>query len=136
MAKHPIVGQYTNLEEVREAMKTNPWAFVYATDELRDNRELALEAVAINGSTLAQASERLRGDREVVLAAVSQFGGAWQWIAPELKNDLEIALAALNSDRYHWVFFWLPDELRAHPDVRNRFLAIGNSTSIVLSYNK
>jgi hypothetical protein len=48
-----------------------------------------LAAVEKKGTALIYASEDLRGDREIVLAAVQQFGSALQCASEELRNDEE-----------------------------------------------
>lgn len=48
--------------------------YMYASAELRSDREMVLSAVKQNGLALEYASEELRGDLDVVLAAGAQNG--------------------------------------------------------------
>jgi hypothetical protein len=63
-------------EVVLEAIKYNKLNFEFASTSLRDDKEVALEAVANNMQTLQYASERLRGDRDVVYNAIKEHGMA------------------------------------------------------------
>ena len=77
-------------------------ALEYASDELKNDREILLVAVTKNGLALEYASKELKNDREIVLAAVKQdcWGPpfALQYASDELKNDREIVLAAVNQN--------------------------------------
>jgi hypothetical protein len=66
------------------------FAFQYASEELKGDREVVLAAVAQNYFALQYASEELKGDKEVVLAAVAQGGRALQYASKELKGDKEV----------------------------------------------
>ena len=49
---------------------------------------MVLEAVKQNGSALKYASEELKNDKEVVLEAVKQDGFALEYDSYELQNDI------------------------------------------------
>ena len=71
----------------------------YASEELRNNKEVVLEAVKKNGSALEYASERLQADKDVVLAAVKQYGDSIvyaNWDS-DVLYDREIILAAVKQ---------------------------------------
>lgn len=53
-----------------------------------DSLELVKEAVSKNGRLLEYASERLKDDKDVVLAAVSQNGNALKYASERLKDEL------------------------------------------------
>jgi hypothetical protein len=55
-----------------EAVKEWGDSLWYASNELRNDREVVMEAVMQSGWALEYASERLRKDREVVSVAVLQ----------------------------------------------------------------
>ncbi|MGZ3633864.1 MAG: DUF4116 domain-containing protein [Parachlamydiaceae bacterium] len=52
-----------------------------------------LAAVQQNGLLLQFASEYLKNDREIVLAAVQQDGSALQFASEQLKCDNQVVLA-------------------------------------------
>ena len=54
-------------------------------------------AVAQNGSALQYASDELKNDKEIVMAAVAQNGSALQYASDELKKDQEIQAACKQS---------------------------------------
>jgi hypothetical protein len=59
----------------------------YASDRLKNDKEIVLKAVSNYGLALRYASERLKNDKEVVLKAVSQNYSVFEYISNELKND-------------------------------------------------
>ena len=61
---------------------------VYASDSLRDNKELVAKVVSINGSELKYASEGLRNDPEIAFIAISQNPEATQYVGSNLIMDL------------------------------------------------
>lgn len=62
----------TDKKELLELVKKYGWIFKYASEELKDNKEVVLEAVRNNCFDLRYASERLRDNEEVVLTAVKK----------------------------------------------------------------
>ena len=83
----------TNKKEALKAVKQNGWALEFASDELKNDREVVLEAVKEKGSAgfaLEYASEELKNDRKVVLEAIKEYGGALKYASDELKNDPEL----------------------------------------------
>ena len=54
-----------------------------------------LAAIGENGMVLQFASDELRNNKEVVLAAVEQDGRALQFASEDLKGDEDIVLAAV-----------------------------------------
>ena len=57
-------------------------------------KEEALPAVTQDGYALAYASERLKDDKDVVLAAVTQFNYALACASKRLQDDKDVVLAA------------------------------------------
>ena len=57
-------------------------------------KEEALPAVTQDGHALNYASERLKDDKDVVLAAVTQYGHALSYASERLKDDEDVVLAA------------------------------------------
>jgi hypothetical protein len=74
----------------------------YASDELKNDREIVLKAVAnyhsTDGLAFQNCSIGSRGDREIVLAAVSKHGHNIKYASDELKNDREIVMLAIAND--------------------------------------
>ena len=62
----------------------------YASEELRNDKEVVLEAVKKYGDALQFASEELRNDKEVVLEAVKENGNAIKYASPELQEDEDV----------------------------------------------
>eukprot|EP01052_Picozoa_sp_SAG31_P058957 SAG31_NODE_18304_length_641_cov_0.710332_1_plen_118_part_10 len=77
-------------EAVLKAVQRNWKAFLYASDDLKGDRQVVLEVLKQDGPPahiLPLSSEELRGDREIVLEAVTQDGVALQYASEELKGD-------------------------------------------------
>ena len=70
----------------------------YASDRLRDNKEIILEAVKINGWALKYASPRLKDNKEVVMEAIKNDEFAVMFASDRLKNDRDIANECLSRD--------------------------------------
>ncbi len=120
------LGRFADDKEiVMEAVRADSRNFEFASDRLRDDREVVLAAIGSERETkineylsvyedkrktiekvldtvldepgvLSFAGEQARNDRAVVLAAVRKRPMALEFAGPELKNDLEIVLTALN----------------------------------------
>jgi uncharacterized membrane protein YgcG len=96
-------------------MAENGQALVFASEELKGDREVVLAAVAQNWWALKFASKELKGDRDVMLAAVAQNGWAFQFASKELKGDREVVSAAVAQDR--WALQFASEELKGDRDV-------------------
>merc|ERR1711865_1074188 len=83
-----------DIELVMSAIKVDPMAFKFASDELRNNADFVLEAVKVNWIALKHASLKVRSNAKVVLEALSQDFEALQYAAPDLLTDPEFALQA------------------------------------------
>jgi len=70
-----------------------------APDNIRSDREVVVAAVRHLGNNLIYASEELRDDKEIALLASSSpgFGGVYQHLSTELRADRELLLAALEQ---------------------------------------
>ena len=85
-------------EVVLRAVTQNGHALEYASQELQGDREVVLRAVTQNGHVLKHASQKLRADREVVMAAVTQNADVLYYASEALKADIEIVMAAVTQN--------------------------------------
>ena len=118
-----LLYKFTNLQNDKEAvltaMESNPYAYTYASPELRGDKEIQLALVNQNGSLLELvlnaskevvlaavknkgtalrfAGHVLRADKEVVLAAVRKDGSALYYASPDLREDKEVVMAAVQN---------------------------------------
>eukprot|EP00854_Cymbomonas_tetramitiformis_P019328 gene19328-23111_t len=98
---------------ISAAVSTNGRLLRYASESLRDDRELALIAVA-NGDALSVLSERLRDDKEVVMRALTSKYPAERLVdglssgaksaSNRLKEDKEVVLAAMEQNVFQFRF--------------------------------
>lgn len=110
-------------EFVSEVVGVNGSVIFYASEEIKDDEELARKAIS-GGASLVSVSERLRNDtdfvcwaierdrpavlrsagekaqdtRRVVLAAVSRQGTALDWASERLQDDIEVVSIAVKED--------------------------------------
>ena len=82
-------------QDVLAAVTRNGFALKYASETLKDDRDVVLAAVAQNGFALEYASETLKKDRNFLLDAVAQNGWALRYASETLKNDRDVVLAAV-----------------------------------------
>jgi hypothetical protein len=59
-----LVQNVDSLQYASEAVKKDGHSFGYASDELKNNKDVVIEAVKNNGHSLQFASEELRKDKE------------------------------------------------------------------------
>jgi hypothetical protein len=77
----------------------NPNAFVYASDNLRDNELLATAVIKKDGMCFANASERLQNMIELVILAVSKSVKPLIHASLEIFNDPRLADAFETQNR-------------------------------------
>lgn len=92
--------------------KRNGSPLQFASDRLKNDKEIVLEAVKANGYALQFASDELKSDKEIVLKAVKESGYALKYASDELKNDIEIVLEAVKENGY--ALKYASDELKAN----------------------
>lgn len=78
-------------QDVEEALR-------YASDELKNDRDIVLAGVEQSGMTLKYASKEHQNHKEIVLAAVKQNGMALQFANYDLKSNKDIVAAAYNQN--------------------------------------
>jgi hypothetical protein len=90
------------------------WSLQDAPDNIRSDREVVAAAVTHLGNNLIYASEELRDDKEIALLASSSpgFGGVFQHLSTELRADRELLLAALQQSSPGDALRHAADELR------------------------
>lgn len=76
------------------AVQNDGTALQFASDELRNDKDIVLNAVKQNGSSLKLASERLQNDKDIVMTAVQQNRYALMYASKELQEDYDIQKAA------------------------------------------
>ena len=71
----------------------NSYILKYASDRLKDDKDIVIEAVKNNGFALEFASDRLKNDKEIVLEAVKQnryslrYAGKKFWFNPSIIKE-------------------------------------------------
>mmetsp|Transcript_88207 Transcript_88207/g.285522 ORF Transcript_88207/g.285522 Transcript_88207/m.285522 type:complete len:730 (-) Transcript_88207:124-2313(-) len=84
---------------VLQAVAFSGAALKYAAPELQSDRDFVLEAIKVQGASLAEAAEACRADRDLVLqAAHIGRGSVLQGASPELLVDRELVARATEWD--------------------------------------
>jgi len=86
-----------NRNVVITAVSNYGMALEYASDRLKNDKQIVLHAISNSSSALFHASDKLRDDEDVILAAVSKFGYTLKYASENLKNNKNIVCAALIS---------------------------------------
>ena len=73
------------------------WAMEFASERIRNSKDIVLTAVEKNGLALEFVSSKLQSDKEVVIAAVKQNGLALEFANNVFKSDTEVVKAAIAS---------------------------------------
>jgi hypothetical protein len=72
----------------------------FASEKLKDDKQLVLTIVKKNGFVLAYSSERLKDDKEVVMAAVQTDGWSLQYASDRLKDDYDVVMASVGNKEF------------------------------------
>merc|ERR1711990_15141 len=75
------------LDEALARVKKNPFAVRHLSEELKNDKTVALAAVTGKGYAVQHLSEKLKNNKDVALAAVKESGHALRHLSEELKND-------------------------------------------------
>jgi thiamine phosphate synthase YjbQ (UPF0047 family) len=121
-------GRLRDDAQVLEMATTAPSVTVpisYASDRLKDHKQMALTAINQYADAYGFLSQRLREDRDVVLATVSRDGGFLIEVPSAFKADEEIALAAIKSS-YSVGYRLVDDSLKASRAFNLKAVAAGN----------
>ena len=85
----------------------------YASDELKNDKEVVLASVNKDGDALEFASDELKNDKEIVLTALAKNLSPLEFASEELKNDKNIIIQAvqINNIALDYVDYrWQGDE--------------------------
>jgi len=105
-------------EVVRAALKRNGLQFASASDDLRDDRDMAMLAIRSSGGRVFEfCSKRLRGDRDLLQLALNQRypSQALMHASDDLRNDKAFVLQNVERDRYYLCH--IPSNLQDDKDV-------------------
>ena len=83
-------------EIVLLAIQQCPWAYLYASDRLKQDPQVMMEAA--RHGCICGASQEIASNRKIVLNAVKVSAFNLMYVSEELRNDKEIVNAALCND--------------------------------------
>ena len=102
--------KHAGLAAVKECGNALEWA----SDGMKDDKDVVLAAVQEWTPALEWASDRLKNDTDVVLVAVKSVGYALEWASDRLKNDKDIVLAAVKTGT---ALEWASDRMKDDKDI-------------------
>lgn len=91
------IAYQSDIDVVNAAVEQCGCAIRYASEELRNDYQLALKSVKNDGFALRYV-DKLKNNKELVLEAVCNKGEAIQFASEELQLDTDIISAALSND--------------------------------------
>ena len=94
-----------NKQVVLAAINQSPWAFKYASEALQQDYNIAFLTVSLDSVLLKDMSKELKNNRDIVLAAINSVDNvksaySVRFASDELKNDKEIILSAISKNVY------------------------------------
>ena len=91
-------------EVVLAALDNNSYNLAHMDKNLYKNKDVVLRIVQIKAEYIKYASDALKDDRDVILKAIEQKygGGAFIYASPRLRKDRELVMKAFES--YSWAF--------------------------------
>ena len=75
------------------------WVLAYASEKLKEDKELMMKCAEKDGQILYYASENLRDDKEFVLKAVATKWLIIKYVSYRLRSDKDVALCALKASK-------------------------------------
>ena len=88
----------SEVKDVIKRLKARVVDYMSLSQDLRDNKEIALYVLKRNGSFFRYMSDELKNDREVAELAVSKDLFACEELTTELKNNWSIVKAGIKND--------------------------------------
>uniref|UniRef100_UPI00214751EB DUF4116 domain-containing protein n=2 Tax=unclassified Endozoicomonas TaxID=2644528 RepID=UPI00214751EB len=101
----------------------------YASQRIRNDKELVLAVISLDPSCLEGVSEELKNDKQVVLAAVTIDGDCLQEAGPEPRDNEEVVIAAIKD--YPAALEYASDRIRNDKNIIKTLVAFNVS---ILSY--
>lgn len=84
-----------------EVIKKDGWNFKYASDRLKNDREVVLEAVKKEASVIFYVDKKLKNDKEIVLEACKNDKSIFylEDSLEEIRKEFETVEDFLNSEK-------------------------------------
>jgi len=80
---------------VNEAIRRKPLTIKFASQAIKNNKEIVLRVIKHNGELLRYASERLKNDKQILLVAMMKSDGAFVYRGESLREDRDLSLIAV-----------------------------------------
>jgi hypothetical protein len=93
-----ILAILDSKEDVLKQIKRDPHLLKYASDNLKNNREIVKEAIIRNPKTLEYASHILKDDKAFISEHIKQDGNLLKYLSARLKDDQEIVSLAIQQE--------------------------------------
>ncbi|EDP8647562.1 DUF4116 domain-containing protein [Salmonella bongori] len=86
-----------NKEYMLDKVAKNYKALAHASENLKNDYDIALSAVSQGGTAIMSISDKLKKNREIIMAAVKTSGNALKFADKKFKDDKEVVLAAVQQ---------------------------------------
>lgn len=107
--------KYETEEKLLLAMKVDEVAIMYAAEELKSRKDLALKSVSYHPYSIFYLNEELKNDKDVIKEALSKNGALMGRLPTKYRLDKELALKAVNSSGESLKY--LSEELRDDEEI-------------------
>lgn len=92
-----LIEEYSNKEKVLNKVQEYGMQLEYASDELKNDKDVVEKAITSCGAAIKFASKELKNDKDLAIKAVQQYGLALEYLPNELKNDKDVVLEAVSK---------------------------------------
>ena len=83
-----LIEEYSNKEKVLNKVQEYGMQLEYASDELKNDKDVVEKAITSCGAAIKFASNELKNDKEVIEKSVEQYPKAEKYVKKDtLKND-------------------------------------------------
>lgn len=110
----------------------NPSTIMFASEELRNNKELLLKIIEKNPKSFIDASDTLKNDEEVALLAVTKSPHLLEYVSENLQKNKDFILKAVSNSPF--VYKFINNELNEDREIL--LGAVKQFGGTILSYAK
>ena len=106
---------------VKVKMPENLLIMAFASEEIRNNKEIMISAIYTNSENLKYAPESIQNNEKIVLEALDEMPGIIKYISSRLINSKNFILKALKISKF--VFDYIDDKLQLDEDIIREYLS-------------
>ena len=90
-----------NNDDIINKIKNDGLQLQYASNENKDNKDIALLAINNNPNSFEFVSDRLKNDKNFVLQVLKKDGELYCYVGDKCASDIDVIKMAINNTNYH-----------------------------------